>query len=122
MRRFLLTALFLGPCAAPASALSEMQSLVQYDCQQPTCSLQCTGPNTNLTLTYRTLTVFQWKNHARRLWIAVNDTHHVLGDDMTCKFEGRPTFEYGSSPLPPVKPPCVCIGNPPQCNPPGCRP
>jgi hypothetical protein len=120
MRRILMLALLLGMGAVPVKAFSEIQLLVQYDCQKPTCNLVCTGPNANLALTYSTLTVFQWKNHVRRLWISVNDTHHVLGDDMTCKFEGRPNFEFGSSPLPPVKPPCNCSGN--QCNPPGCRP
>ena len=106
--------------AVPAHALSEIQGLVQYDCDQ-NCNAQCTGPQTTFTVTYRTLLVFQWKDHVRRLWLTANDQHFVLGDDVTCKFEGRPSFQFGSSPLgPPPRPACVCIGN--QCNPPGCGP
>jgi hypothetical protein len=120
MRRLLIAALYLGLSVAPAAALSEMEGLVQYDCQTPSCNLACTGPNTNLAAAYRTLFVFQWKSHPRRLWIAVNDAQHVLGDAVTCRFEGKATFQFGSSPLPPPNPGCTCIGN--QCTPPGCKP
>jgi hypothetical protein len=120
MKRFLVVLIFFGFWAGPAAALSQIQSLVQYDCQAASCKAVCTGPNTGFTVDYRTLTVFQWKAHIRRLWLAANDRHIVLGDDVSCTFEGRPTFEFDSSPLPPVKPACTCIGN--QCTPPGCRP
>jgi hypothetical protein len=120
MRLLVLAAILLTLFVRPAAALSEIQGLVQYDCQTATCSFLCTGTNTNLNVSYRQALVFQWKDHVRRLWIAVNDVQYVLGDDVTCKFEGKPSFTFPSSPLPPVQPPCVCIGN--QCNPPGCRP
>jgi hypothetical protein len=120
MRRFLMAAVFTALCTSPAGALSEMQALVQYDCQAQACTAQCTGPQTNFSVAYQTLTVFQWKDHVRRIWIAANAEQYLLGDDTTCKFEGRPTFQFNTSPLgPPPAPQCVCIGA--QCNPPGCR-
>lgn len=102
-----------------ANALSEIQPLVQYDCTQD-CNLKCWGTEGNIDVTYRTLTVFQWKDHPRRLWIAVNNTQYALGNDTSCKFEGTLTFKFQTSPIPPVTPPCICLGN--QCTPLGCRP
>lgn len=110
-----LTFLSFGPSLA--SALSEIQALVQYDCTQD-CNLKCWGTEGSIDLTYRTLTVFQWKEHPRRLWITVNNTQYVLGDDTSCKFEGTPKYKFTTIDIPPVRPPCICIGG--QCNPPGC--
>ena len=93
MVRWLTLAMLLSLGALPAKALSEIQGLVQYDCAQD-CTLKCWGTGSNIELTYRTLLVFQWKDHVRRLWISVNDTQYVLGDDTSCKFEGRPSFRY----------------------------
>lgn len=81
------------------------------------------GNDGNIDLTYRKLTVFQLKDHPRRLWIDVNNTEYVLGDDTSCKFEGTPSFGVQTSPLgtSPLQPPpqqCICIGG--HCNPPGC--
>lgn len=120
MRRILLAVFCLG-LGGPALALSEIQGLVEYTCPAgQTCKAECTGPNTSFAVTYQQLTVFQWKDHVRRLWLAVNNEQFVLGDDTTCKFQGTPRFQFSSSPLgPPPQPPCVCIGN--QCTPPNCR-
>jgi hypothetical protein len=120
MFRLLTLIAFLSLGALPAKALSEMQGLVQYDCTQ-NCNLKCWGTAGNIDLTYRTLLVFQWKDHVRRLWISVNDTQYVLGDDTSCKFEGTPKFKFQTSPLgPQPAPQCTCIGS--QCFPPGCSP
>lgn len=120
MIRFFASLVVLGLFPMPANAYSEMQPLVEYVCTQD-CTLKCWGTDGNIDLTYRTLTVFQWKDHPRRLWIAVGNTQYVLGDDTSCKFEGKPTFQFQTSPLgPPVAPQCICIGS--QCTPPGCRP
>ena len=120
MFRLLTLLAVLTFASLPAKGLSELQGLVQYDCTQD-CNLKCWGPEGNIDLTYRTLTVFQWKDHVRRLWISVNNTNYVLGDDTSCRFEGTPKFEYQRSNLnqPPISPQCICIGN--QCTPPGCN-
>jgi hypothetical protein len=120
LRRLLVVAfaaLALGTLRADAQ--SEIGVLVTYDCEQPTCTLRCTGDNTNIAENYKRATVFQWKDHVRRLWISVNNVQYVLGDDATCKFEGKPTFKWATSPLPQPTPACNCIGN--QCFPPGCK-
>jgi hypothetical protein len=120
MFRLLALIALLSFGALPAKALSEMQGLVQFDCTQD-CSLKCWGTAGNIDLTYRTLLVFQWKDHVRRLWIAVNNTQYVLGDDTSCRFEGTPRFKFQTSPLgPPPSQQCICIGG--QCLPPGCSP
>jgi len=104
----------------PARALSEMTAIVQYDCQQAQCSLKCWGTGGNIEFTYRSVTVFQWKEHPRRLWISSDSGQYVVGDDTSCKFEGTPKFKYETVPLgPPPQPQCTCIGN--QCFPPGCN-
>lgn len=120
MRRWILAAIFLFS-ATPTFALSEIGTLVQYDCEAgQTCNAQCTGPSVNLSFpNYRNLTVFQWKDHVRRLWIAVGNKHYVLGDDTNCTFEGKPTWKYETSPIPQPHPGCTCIGN--VCTPPGCN-
>lgn len=118
MKSIIFAGMLSGMLASQALALSEMSTLVQYECEASSCTATCVGPNTNLTLNYKQATVFQWTDHPRRLWVALADGHHVLGDDVTCRFEGKPTFKFGTSPLPPVHPPCICIDN--VCTPPGC--
>ena len=108
---------------SPASALSEIDGLVRYDCESPNCTAQCTGPSTTLSIPYRQLLVFQWKEHVRRLWIAVGDKHYVLGDDTTCMFEGKASFQTSSSslgPPPQHNHPCFIFPDG-QTSPPGCR-
>jgi hypothetical protein len=120
MFRLLILLAFVSLGAVSANAYSEIQGLVRYDCTQD-CTLQCWGTGVNIQLKYRTLTVFQWKDHVRRLWIGLADAQYVLGDDTTCRFEGKPTFQFETSQFgPQPNPQCICFGN--VCNPPGCGP
>jgi hypothetical protein len=112
MLRFLVLAMTVCAGVLPAAGLSEVQSIVSYECKTGECDLECWGPGGTLAFQYSNLTVFQFKDHPRRLWLGVNGAQYVLGDDFTCMFEGTPSIKLTTSPLgPPPTPPKVCIGS-----------
>ena len=79
MRRMLMASMFVCLGVGPAAALSEVEGIVKYDCEKTACSIKCSGANTDLSFTYKTLFVFTWKLHSRRLWLTANDAQYVLG-------------------------------------------
>jgi hypothetical protein len=97
----------------------------QFLCPAKNCTTQCVGPGGPQTITnYGNLSAYVI-TQPDRLWLNLdNVTMIVLGVGDRCTFAGTPLKMVpaagGSSSLPPVTPPCMCIGN--QCNPPGCGP
>ena len=95
MRGMPMVPLFLWLGVLPVAAQNDSPGIVRYDCEKPVCNVRCAGKNTNLALKYKTLTVFRMKDHPERLWITVDDDQYPIADDATCKFEGKPIYEFG---------------------------
>jgi hypothetical protein len=78
---------------ASTSAFAQIKTpdwLAEFDCQSGiTCTLKCWGAAGELTATYKTLVVYQYKEHPTRLWYLVDTKRYIAGVDQTCSFEGQ---------------------------------
>jgi hypothetical protein len=121
---FVIALSLCGHAGAQSTPNSPATLLTDFVCPGATCQTTCNGPAGTLTVSAKSVKVFQYVPHARRLWLLADGQVYVLGDNDRCHFGGATTISFArppvqTVPLNPPQPQCTCIGN--QCTPPGCR-
>jgi hypothetical protein len=83
----------VGLALASSSAFAQVKTpdwLAQFDCQAgSTCTLKCWGAGGDILTTYRSLVVYQYKEHPTRMWYLADTKRYVAAIDQTCSFEGQ---------------------------------
>jgi hypothetical protein len=87
-----LAFIIMGGAAAAQTIQVKPEDMISYfKCANQTCDLKCWGTGGNIDAKYKEMYVYQFKQHPTRLWLNVDGTRYVLGDNMTCKFGSQPT-------------------------------
>ena len=78
---------------ASSGALAQVKTpdwLAQFDCPAGSaCTLKCWGAGGDINTTYKSLLVYQYKEHPTRLWYLTDTKRYIGAIDQTCSFEGQ---------------------------------
>lgn len=118
---FLLFAVAMNSVAFAGAIKGTLQE--DFSCPAGNCTTVCVGPGGQQSISnYKDLSAWMI-GQPDRLWLMMDSSRVVvLGVGDRCTFAGTPLIigqPTEVDPLPPVAPPCTCIGN--SCTPPGCR-
>lgn len=90
MRVSIVAGLALASTSAAAQVNKTPDWLARFDCQAGlTCTLKCWGAGGDIETTYRSLSVYQYKEHPTRMWYLADAKRYVAALDQTCSFEGQ---------------------------------
>lgn len=100
--------------------------IADFTCPTASCPTTCQGiDGTSLQIDAKLVRVYQYAVHPQRVWLSADKVVYLLGENVSCEFDGQTTIPFAQRPpipgtkLNPPQPQCTCIGN--SCTPAGCR-